>query len=251
MSIWADKISDIVALINASSVYNTNRSTTPGSLGLMVYNQAQDYLCMVKAWRDLRVDAELTLDSDRKITMPTDFGCCIFVYTDPGNVGKPMFRYYPNDNNVALRYTEDVTYNSTTGARTIKYAFPTFVYIPCNPHVVYSKRLDNATADEVTAATKLSFFPQGVMLAVAKKILQDYYGVPANEDPKWINQRVAEEIQLLSQYAYQNNTPLDLSIHDKFGNPVFIGGMSMDGGRPRVNQPNPFKPSTMFTGGTY
>jgi hypothetical protein len=217
---------------------------------LTVYNQAQDWLCFYKPWRDLRVVTQLTLDSYRKITMPSDYGMALFVYTDPSNIGKPMYFYTLNDNDVARRYTEEVTIDSTTGARTIKFAFPPTVFIPSNPYVVYSKVLANATQDEVTAATKLSFYPLGLMLVVAKKILQDYYGVAANQDPNWINLRVAEELRMFEGYAYNNNMTLDLAVKDRFGNPVFIQGASLDGSKPRLNRPSPFLPSTLFSGGT-
>ena len=248
--IWRDKISDILIAINAQSVYNTARTTTPSNLGLVVYNQAQDWLCMYKPWRDLRVKVQLPLDSERKITMPDNFGCVIMVYTDPSNIGKPMYFYTLNNNDVAMRYTEEATQDETTGIRTLKYCFPPTVYVPQNPYVEYSKTLPNATQEEVDAKTKSSFFPLNVMLVVVKKILQDYYGVAANQDPNWISLRVIEELSLLESYAYNNNSPLDLSIKDRFGNPVFIQGMSLNGQKPRLSRPSPFFPSTFFTGGT-
>ena len=247
--IWRDKISDILIAINAQSVYNTARTTTPSNLGLVVYNQAQDWLCMYKPWRDLRVKVQLPLDSDRKITMPDDFGCVIEVYTDPANIGKPMYFYYLNCADVAMRYTEEATQDDVTGVRTLKFCFPPTVYVPGTPYVEYSKALANITQDIVDAGTKFSFFPLNVMLVVAKKILQDYYGVAANQDPNWISLRVIEEVSQLESYAYNNNSPLDLTIKDRFGNPVFIPGMSLNGRKPRLSSPSPFLPSTFFTGG--
>jgi hypothetical protein len=247
--VWKDKISDILVAINAQSVYNANRSTTPARLDIIVYNQAQDWLCMYKPWRDLRVVTQLTLDNDRKVTMPADFGCCQFVYTDPSNIGKPMYFYTLNDNDVARRYTEEVTVDGTTGTRTIKFCFPPTVFIPSNPYVVYSKVLDNITSADDTS-NKYSFFPINVMLVVVKKILQDYYGVPANQDPNWINQRVREELRIFEGYAYNNNVAMDWSVKDRFGNPVFIQGTSLDGSKPRLNRPSPFLPSTFYSGGT-
>jgi hypothetical protein len=85
---------------------------------------------------------------------------------------------------------------------------------------------------------------------VAKKLLQDYYGVAANQDPNWINERVQEELSMFEGYAYNNNMALDLSVKDRFGNPVFIQGASLDGSKPRLNRPSPFLPSTFFSGGT-
>ena len=248
--IWHDTIKNILDAINYSSIYNPQRSTLPANFDIFVYNQAQDWLCMYKPWRDLRVVTQLTLSSDRKITMPSDFGCTIFVYTDPANIGKPMYFYYLNHNDVTMRYTEEVAYNATTGARTIVFAFPPTVFIPQNPYVVYSKVLANATSAEKTAGTKYSFFPMTIMLVVVKKILQDYYGVPANQDPNWINKRVEEEIKMLEGYAYNNNMSLDLSIKDRFGNPVFIQSLSLDGSKPRIARPSPYLPATIFSGGT-
>jgi hypothetical protein len=202
--LWHDTISEILTAINGQSIYNTARTTTPTNLGLVVYNQAQDWLCMYKPWRDLRVVTQLVLDANRKITMPTDYGACIMVYTDPANIGKPMYQYYLNHIDVSRRYTEEVTVDGTTGVRTIKFAWPPTVFIPQNPYVVYSKVLAKATDAEATAG-KFSFFPINTMLAVVKKIFQDYYGVPANQDPNWINQRVQEDtitmFRLTCQYT--------------------------------------------------
>jgi uncharacterized protein YdaU (DUF1376 family) len=88
------------------------------------------------------------------------------------------------------------------------------------------------------------------MLVAAKKMLQDFYGVAANQDLGWINIRCTEELNLLKAYAYNNNTALDMAVHDRFGNPTFIQGASMRGGSPRNQRPSPFVPSTVFTGGT-
>jgi hypothetical protein len=250
MAIWSDTIASVLTAINAQAIYNTTRTTTPNNLGLVVFNQAQDYLCMYKPWRDLQVLTQLTLSSDRKITMPDDYGCCIEVYTDPANLGKPMYWYYLNHNDIAMRYTEEVTIDSTTGTRTIKFAFASTVYIPQNPYVRYSKVLADATQAEVNAATKKSFFPINIMLVAAKLILQDYYGVAANQEPTWIFKRLADEIKMFQAYAYANNTPLDMAVKDRYGNPVYIQGMGLDGGKPRLNRPTPFVPSTLFTGGT-
>jgi hypothetical protein len=247
--LWRDKISDILIAINAQSVYNTARTTTPSNLGLVVYNQAQDWLCMYKPWRDLRVKIQLALDNERKITMPDDFGCVIDVYTDPANIGKPMCFYYLNCADVAMRYTEEATQDDITGVRTLKFAFPPTVFVPQNPYVEYSKALPNVT-QEIADTGKYSFFPLNVMLVTVKKILQDYYGVAANQDLNWITLRVVEEVGLLESYAYNNNSPLDLTIKDRFGNPVFIQGMGLNGQKPRLSRPSPFLPSTFWSGGT-
>lgn len=247
--LWHDTISEILAAINSQSVYNTARTTTQANLGLVVYNQAQDWLCMYKPWRDLRVVVQLPLSTDRKITMPTDYGSCVHVYTDPANIGKPMYQYYLNHIDVARRYTEEATVDGATGVRTIKFCFPPTVFIPQNPYVVYQKVLSKATQADSDSG-KLSFFPINIMLVVVKKILQDYYGVAANQDPNWINLRVNEELKMLEGYSYNNNVPLDLSIHDQFGNPVFITGNTLNGAKPRLNVPTPFVPSTFFSGGT-
>jgi hypothetical protein len=247
--IWQDKISDILTAINAQAVYNTARTTTPGNLGLIVYNQAQDWLCMYRPWRDLRVKVQLTPDTNKKITLPADFGCVIMVYTDPSGIGKPMYFYTLNANDVATRYYEEATQDPTTGLRTLKFCFPPTAFIPQNPYVEYSKALQSATQADSDNG-KLSFFPINIMLVTVKMILQDYYGVAANQDPNWIYSRLEKELKAFEAYAYNNNVALDLSIKDRFGNPVFLQGMSLDGQKPRLNRPTPFYPSTFFSGGT-
>jgi hypothetical protein len=247
--IWRDTIADILTAISGASVYNTSRTTTPADLISLVYNQAQDWLCMYKPWRDLRVTVQIPIDSQRKCQLPDDFGCMIMVYTDPSNIGKPMYFYTLNDNDVARRYTDEISIDNSTGIITRKIAFPPTVYIPSNPYIVYSKALPNIVEADKTNG-KVSFFPMNIMLVVAKKLLQDYYGVAANQDPNWINLRVNEEIKMFEGYAYNNNVALDMAIKDRFGNPVFIQGGSLDGSRPRLNRPSPFLPSTLFSGGT-
>jgi hypothetical protein len=219
-------------------------------LDLVVFNQAQDWLCMYKPWRDLRVITQLTPDSSKKCTLPDDFGCMIMVYTDPSSIGKPMYFYTLNDNDVARRYTEEVTVDSSTGVQTRKICFPTTGFLPANPYICYSKVPDKAVDADRTNG-KRSFFPINVILAVCKNILQDYYGVAANQDPNWIGNRVAEELRLLEGYAYNNNVAMDMSVHDRFGNPVVIQGASLDGSRSRINRPSPYLPSTFFTGGVF
>jgi hypothetical protein len=218
-------------------MFNTARTTTPTNLGLLVYNQSQDWLCMQQAWRDLAVNTQLTLDSNNKITMPDDFGRCIQVYDDPTGTGKPARYYYLGHIDPCQRYTEETTINGTTGARTIKFCFPSNVSIS-NPYVTYSKALENATEADVTGDTKLSFFPINIMLCVAKKMLMRYYGKSANQDIKQVLFDIKEELDLLKRYAYTNNAPLDISVTDSNGNPVYITGVALDGSGYRgVNYP--------------
>lgn len=247
--IWKDKISKIVELINAQSVYNTSRTTTPSNLGLEVYNQAQDHILMHTLWRDLMVVTQLDIDSNNQITMPSDFGRCISVYTDSSNVGKPDWYYYLDHPDISKRYTETVDWDSDTGVRTFKFTFPSSSGISSSPYVVYQKVLDDATQAEIDEDTKYSFFPKGIMLVAAKLILQDYYGVAANQDPNWILKRFDDEMKDLSQYATYNNAPLDFIVHDGSGEPTYINGMKLDGSNPQYNIRTPYTNSTLFTGG--
>jgi hypothetical protein len=255
--IWNDTIADIVAAINGQSVFNASRSTTPSDLGLKVFNQTQDWLCMYKPWRDLRVTVQLTPDTAKKITMPADYGCCLFVYTDPAGIGKPMYFYTLNDNNVAMRYTEEASQDAVTGTRILKFVFPATTFLPANPYVVYSKAIPSAVLADLSPVTvdgntfyKKSFFPINIVLITAKKLFQDWYGQSANQDPNWIEKRFAEEMRIFEGYAYNNNVALDMAVKDRFGSPVFIPGTSLDGSRSRVNRPSPYVPATLWTGGT-
>ena len=235
--------------INGISVYNATMTGTPSNLALVVMNQAQDYLCMEKAWRDLRIKQQFELDSERKLTLPEDFGCVINVYSYPGNTGIPQYWYYLNDNDIAKRYEEEVT-EDDEGNFTRKFVFPTNTPISGDPWVTYSKVRPNFTAADVASETKKSFFPINIMMVTAKLIFQDYYGVPAKQDPNWIRTRVEEEIKKLEGYAYNNNVSMDKAIKDRNGSPVFIGGLTIKRGR-SMRRPSPYKNSTLITGGTY
>jgi hypothetical protein len=226
-----DTIARIVELINAQSVYNTARTTTPVNLGLEVYNQAKDMLCMEGMFRDLMKDAELTLDTDNKITMPSDYGKCDIVYVDNLNQGKPTQFFYRDANDISERYTEEVTVDGTTGAKTIKFCFPNGAFLYGKPHVVYASVIDDATQADIDAGTKYSFFPKNLMLAAARKVLQDFYGISANQDPNRIESRYQEELAKYQKYTTDNNDTLTWEIHDKYGNNVRIQGAPLDGSR--------------------
>jgi hypothetical protein len=244
--IWKDKISDILEMVNGQSIYNTNLNTIPDNLGLKVINMAKDWLCFYKPWRDLLVLYQPTFDLDTRImTLPDDYGQIIEVYTDPSNIGKPVWVYTLRDTDVARRYDEINTYTPAAGFQR-RLQWPPTVFIPQSPWIRYSKVLDDYTSEGV----EYSFFPIGLMLVVCKKILQDFYGVPANQDPKWLQQRVMEELRIFGGYAYQNNVSMDTAIKDMFGNPIRILGASLDGSRQRMTSPSPFLPSTLYTGGT-
>ncbi len=233
-------------MVNGQSIYNVNTNTAPANLGLKVINLAKDWLCMYKPWRDLLVLYQATFDpATRLMTLPPDYGQIVEVYTDPSNIGKPMWVYTLRDNDISKRYDEVSTY-TIAGGHVRKLQWPPMVYIPQNPWIRYSKVLEDYTG----TGTEISFFPMMIMLVVCKKILQDFYGVPANQDPKWIQQRVMEEIRVLSGYAYENNVSMDPAIKDMFGNPIRILGASLDGSQQRMTSPSPFLPSTFYTGGS-
>jgi hypothetical protein len=244
--IWQDKIADILEMVNGQSIYNTSLDNMPSNLGLKVVNMAKDWLCMYKPWRDLLVLYQPVFDlATRIMTLPANYGQIVEVYTDPSNIGKPVWVYTLRDNDVAKRYDEITTYTAALGF-TRQLQWPPTVFIPQTPWIRYSRVLDDYTG----TGTEFSFFPMGLMLVTCKKILQDFYGVPAKQDPKWIQQRVLEEIRVFGGYAYQNNVSMDPAIKDMFGNPIRILGASLDGSQQRMTSPSPFLPSTLYTGGT-
>lgn len=247
--IGRDTIASVIECINAQSVYNTARTTTPINLGLVIYNQTQDMIVMAGTFRDMVRDVQLVPDADRKVTLPSDFGKALTVYIDESGLGKPSRFYYLNANDVHERYTEEVTIDSTTGVFTRKFVFPSSAYLPVNPHLEYTIVLENATQEDIDTGTKYSFFPKNLMLVGAKKILQDYYGISANQDPNWITSRYREELDAYSKYTTDSNDVLRWELHDSYGNNVAILGAPMDGsGGAYVPYTNP---ATLMSGGAY
>jgi hypothetical protein len=181
---------------------------------------------MYKPWRDLHVDTIVTLDENRRVTLPDDFGMLLSVYADSSNIGIPSMYFELNSNDISKRYTEETSLDAVTNKRSFKLVFPVASVVPGNLHIVYSKVLPDVTSDD---SDKYSFFPLTLMLVVARKILQDYYGVPAKQDPSWIMSRVSEEIRMFEGYAFENNAPLSLRPHDESGQPVFLRDVSHSG----------------------
>lgn len=244
--IWRDKISTVASGINAQSMYNTARTTTPSNFQLMVFNQAQDWLCMNRAWRDLSVTTQLSLDSDSCITMPDDFGCIAYVYCDPTAQNYPAIFFHLNHIDPGRRYTRTVTIDSTTGIRTIKFCFPQSSTLG-NPYIVYSKALDDITQADIDDDIKYSFFPINTILVVAKLIMYRYYGQSANYDYSTIMNDVNMELNSLSRYAISNNAPLDLTPHDSNGQKIYICGAAQDGSSV-FNQRSIYPNSTLLLG---
>jgi hypothetical protein len=243
--IWKDSIADILDMVNGSSFFDVNRSTLPTGLGLKIINRAKDHLCMCKPWRDLLTEYQAALDVNKQIVVPADFGMLVYVYADPSGIGKPTWNYFDSDIDVSKRYRIKRTFDTTLGhVRALQ--FPTTVYVPANPVLVYSQAIPDYTGE----GDEISFFPINLMLTVCKKLLQDFYGASSQDDPNWILRRYTEEMNLFEGYAYQNNAPLDMQIKDYFGNPVRIIGASLDGSQPSSRQVIPFLPSTFYSGGT-
>lgn len=241
-------IKDVVTAITCQSFFNTARISTTENLVLTVYNQTVEWICMIKPWRDLVVDASVSISTDNKITLPNDCGRVIRVYTDTSNIGMPTWDYELNNPDISRRYTEEVETDLTTGAKTRNLIFPSTTYIPVNPRLIYQKEVPVATQEEVEVGTKLAPFPMNLMVAVAKKILQDYYGATSNQDPNWINLRVQEELSMYQAYTYQNNARLNMVPKDNMGRQLYICGLTPDGEGERMMNPYPYPPSTMFTG---
>lgn len=245
--IWRDKVATVVSGINAQSFYNASRTTTPAAFDLQVYNQSQDWLCMYKPWRDLQVRTQLTLDDDNYATLPDNFGCCIYVYADPSSLGIPTQYYYLDHIDPAKRYTREISIDDTTGIKTIKYKFPRLSSMG-NPWIVYSRTIPNIVQSDVDDNVKYSFFPINIMLATAKKILYDYYGISGNQRPEIIFSRLNEEIKMMQAYAMDNNAPLDLTPHDGNGQPIYISGPSLDGSYTQSYK-SPYPNSVILPGG--
>lgn len=245
--IWRDKIATVVSAIGAQSMYNTARTTTPSNFNLLIYNQSQDWLCMHKPWRDLVVTTQLALDSNNKITMPDNFGCCLYVYADPTGTGAPTQYYHLNHIDVSRRYTREVTFDDTTNIRTIKFCFVQNTSLG-NPYVVYSRSIDDIVQSDVDNNVKYSFFPINTMLVVAKLIMQRYYGKSANYDINQVYKDIDTELKQLSGYAINNNAPLDLTPHDSNGQPIYITGVPLDGSGYLGNR-SPYPNSVILPGG--
>ena len=243
--IWNDKVQDILSLFNSSTIFQTRSTNGLDDKALRLYNKAKDRLCMVRPWRDLLVTIQQAPDAQRKITLPADFGYVVSVYIDPSNIGKPMWWYSLRCNDIARRYDEEVTFDPSTGF-TRKLVFPNAVVLPGIPYICYSKAIPDSDGSN---PNEISFFPQGLMLIMMKKLSLIMIGTAGNDNAAQLDKEYLEELKLFEAYAYENNTELDMSVKDRFGNPIVISGGTLDGSASRVTVPSPFLPSTLYTGG--
>jgi hypothetical protein len=250
MALWSDTVQSILDVISGAAVYNTNNSATPQNFTLVLLNMAKDLIAEEKQWNDLQVRLKVTLDSEKKITLPADYGAVMDggVFVEDEGSGKPTIFFSLNSGDITTRYTIETTEDPITGVLTRKFCFPSMTAANQNLYIVYLRVLPDYTMADVN---KVCMFPKAIMLAAAKKLMLDNFGVAGNEEPNWINLRYKEELKKLVAYTYNNNVDMDLTVHDRNGNPVFINGMAHDGSRGRLIRPSSVYPSTFQTGGVY
>lgn len=236
------KISDIRNRLKDWLIYASSSSYVP-NVDLDLLNRANQWLQAYRQWDSLIKTVALTMDSTGRVAiLPTDVKSIIDVYVDSTVVGLPMLHFYEDDNDVAIRYTKQYTYDkSTGGVWTI--TFPSVSPLLSNPKMKYTVMLpDFVGVDENgVEIVEYSFFPPELLLRCAQKIHAEEKGLTGDNIVAVLNS-FNEQLRIYENMAQFNNQKPDLTPKNKFGMPIKITGHAMDGMGSRGGH-SPFTPA--------
>lgn len=195
MSIWGDTY-DTVKNRFTDWVLGESDSIGAGdedSLTLDTINRAQDELWRYRRWDDLIASSELTLDSNRDASLPSDFGSVMRVYHDSDSDGRPDFDYYENSDH-ATGYTIRSNFTKAAGHSWTMHFYRSPAHTPV---LLYQKKID----DFVGTGTEYSFFPAELLLRKAQML---FNGDNGDEDVG-IEKAYLTALRDYEQKHYQQN----------------------------------------------
>lgn len=223
------KISDIRKRLQDWLVYSVNGSNVP-NLDLDLLNRANQWLQDYRRWDSLVKTITLTMDETGRVAiLPTDVKAIIDVYVDSTVVGLPLIHFYEDDNDVAIKYTKQYTYDDTTGGFwTI--TFPSVSPLLSNPKMKYVSILPDFVGydNEGNEIVEYSFFPPELLLRCAQKLFAEEKGM-TGDNINGILASFNEQLKIYEQMAQFNNQKPDLTPKNKFGMPTKIMGHTMNG----------------------
>lgn len=165
-------------------------------LTLDLYNRAQQYLCLYRAWDGLLTHWQSTLTSN-VITLPTNFsGTVCSVYIDTNEDGKPD-KFFYRDAGTENGYKAVNSFAKATGH---SWTFTFFTTPSANPYVVYPVTLE----DFEGTGTEYSFFPSDLLTTTAKKIHIEESDLVGKEYDAILNQQTALLRDYEQSHQYQN-----------------------------------------------
>lgn len=236
MSVWGESVTSILNRVKDIQIYSDTGNNVE-NYALDLLNRAQNWLCMYKQWDYLKKEVELTVDSDRIAQLPSDINVLIDVYDKVGGLGKPSRHYYPDAVDVSQRCELRCAFNTTTG-HSWTLSFPSTALLSGQLYLLYMYNLaDIAESDTYT------FFPGELLVRCAQKIhIEDkgLTGDTANLAIQAFNDQL-RNFETNSQYV---NHKMDLTIKNRWGDPLRLPGHRLDGQNSYGTGPYP--PSTYF-----
>ena len=215
-------------------------------LPLDLLNRGKDWISGYHQWDFLIKVADLVLSSGTTYTVPIDCQAIIDIYTDCDGDGQPHWRFCKDATDISKRYTIADAFTATGGhSRTI--TFPSSAYLSSTPKIKYSALLADYVGTKLNGAyTELCFFPANLMLRAAQKIHCEDKG-RSGDDVISITKALWDEMRIAEAMLQHQNEEMDITIKNKYGQPIKINGHSMDG-RSTGSANSPYVPATFFHG---
>ena len=208
-------------------------------LGLDLLNRANKFLEGKRRWDFLRKTLAMTLDSNRSFALPANCEVVEEVYVDPTGIGKPQFYFYEDCSDIAFRYTKEYTYG-TDGNSYWTITFPSVSpLISTTPYVRYKIALPEFIGDP--DKDEYAIWPSELLLRAAQKLHAEEKGI-TGDNINGILASFNEHFRDFETKAQFNNQMPDMTPHNRFGQPIKINGMRLDGSRSGGSQ-SPLTPA--------
>jgi hypothetical protein len=239
MGTWNTPVSTIINRLRDIIIFSDTGNNIE-NLALDLLNRAQNWLSMYRQWDYLKKVTELTVGANHIAILPSDVNSIISIYSDIEGVGKPSIYYHLNANDIAERYELYDTFSVVTG-HSWYVQFPSAVPILEPLFIAYTYNLaDIAPTDSFT------FYPSELLLRCAQKLHIEDKGLTGDSIDVALR-AFHEQLDNFVRNSQHVNHKMDLSVKDKWGNPIKLQGYRHDGAAAN-GQFSSYKPSSILTG---
>lgn len=237
MGLWNDPVDTIVNRLKDTLVFSdTGNNVSNYALDLL--NRAQNWLSMFKQWEFLIKEAELAVGTDRIAQLPTDINTILDIFVDTGGIGVPTIHYYSNSNDPTDLYNLFDTFDATTG-HSWYIRFPVNSPIEGTVYLKYTYNLPTIEAGQLH-----TFFPSELLFRCAQKLHHEDKGT-TGDSIEYTIRAFNELLDSFTRNSQHTNQKMDFSIKDRWGNPLKIGGHTLNG-TPQRRYFSPYQNSSIL-----
>lgn len=210
--------------------YTGNTGNNVSDRALDYLNRAQDYLWNYRDWQNLLKRQTLTLDSDRKVTMPSDYGKTHIVFYDTNGDNHPDGYYHENHHLRDHSYYLRDTFDESTG-HSFEMEFNGTP--PYTPILEYKYKLNDYTGE----GTEYNFFPDELLLRTAQKMHLEDSDMVTGQVYSMINNSFLENIRDYTQAHQWVDMEMNWVSLDDFGDMADVEEYNLlEGGDSRLGR---------------